>query len=143
MSEVQMIGGDRPLRVCDVCGGVDDHPRHTIAGEKGTAGPPLRSSVAAVMGNESLTTEQKAAALEDLYDTSSQLRHMDCCRKVGCPSGTCDHVAELGGVDGVTGADLLAHLEDNRSVLQERAESQALAEHDAQRTALAATDVEG
>lgn len=140
MSEVQMIGGDRPLRVCDVCGGVDDHPRHTIAGEKGAAGPPLRSSVEAVMGNETLTTEQKAAALEDLYETSSQLRHMDCCRKVGCPSGTCDHVAELGGVDGVTGTDLLTVVVDNRDALQDRAQSQAQAEHDAQRAALAGGD---
>jgi hypothetical protein len=143
MADVELIGGDRPVRVCDVCGGVDDHPRHSIAGGPGAAGPPLPEVVKAVIANTAITDDQKAAALVDLMDDSSQQRHMDCCRRVGCPSGTCNHVADLGGVDGVTGAGLLTVLVDNRDALQERAEAKAIAEHDAQRAALAAADMEG
>jgi hypothetical protein len=39
-------------------------------------------------------------------DTSSQDRHRDCCRSVGCPTGTCNDVADLVG-DKLRGADLL------------------------------------
>lgn len=75
---------DRPLRVCDLCGGVDDHPRHVIAGS--TSGIFTRPSDEII--NRVLTTapeEDRARLLGDLTDTGSSDRHLDCCRDAGCP----------------------------------------------------------
>lgn len=36
-------------------------------------------------------------------------RHMDCCREVGCPDGSCVAVTE--GAEGLRGLDLLEHIE--------------------------------
>lgn len=101
------IGGGRRLRVCDLCGGVDDHPRHTLAGN--TTGLYDRPADAVV---ERVAAESpdgdRARLIGDLFDTSSQERHKDCCRAAGCPTGDCDR--ELTGWDGTTGAGLLDHL---------------------------------
>lgn len=133
MADVQMIGGDRPVRVCDVCGGIDDHPRHVIAGDPGTHAPAPAIVRAVIDGGQAYRAEVANALLEDLLDTSSQYRHLDCCRSVGCPGGSCDVAGQL--VDGAAdlrGADLLAHLVDNRDQLQAAATAVAQAAHDAQ-----------
>ena len=56
------IGGDRPIRPCDLCGQEDDHPRHMVA----------------------------VAVGEDAE--FEQIRHLDCCASAGCPDGSCERL---------------------------------------------------
>lgn len=120
----ELIGGDRPVRGCDVCGGVDDHPRHVIAGERGAAGKAdpeiVRRTIANSAGYDDAT---RNAVLESILDDSSQDRHRDCCRAVGCPTGTCLDVANIVGSQ-LRGADLLAAHDDD-------VHAELLARHDA------------
>jgi hypothetical protein len=109
VTSTQLIGGDRPIRGCDVCGGVDDHPRHVIAGAPGAAGnadPVIVRRTVANCTALDLDEATASAVLAGIMDTSSQDRHRDCCRSVGCPTGTCNDVADLVG-DKLRGADLL------------------------------------
>lgn len=101
------IGNGRLLRVCDLCGGVDDHPRHVIAG-----GPP---DVFTQPSDEILTrvlaaapAAERARLIRDLMDTSSSDRHLDCCREAGCPDGTCN--TQTTGAETKRGEALLTHL---------------------------------
>lgn len=98
------IGQGRLLRVCDLCGDVDDHPRHVLTGGLPDVYPtPSVDLINKVLGNAS--EDDRARLVRDLVDTSSSDRHMDCCRTAGCPTGACDEVAE-----DLRGADLLDHL---------------------------------
>ena len=102
---------DRPVRICDVCGGVDDHPRHTIAypvGQAPAPDPEVFKKIVANLGDR-IGTDVGAACIQDFYDTTVQLRHMDCCREVGCYDGTCNVVTT--GAEDLRGPDLQAHLE--------------------------------
>jgi hypothetical protein len=81
---------DRPLRVCDLCGGVDPDPRHVIAGNREAFNPPDQEIVQKVL--DAAPADQQAALVAALMDVTSQDRHMDCCREAGCPDGTCDVV---------------------------------------------------
>lgn len=100
------IGGGRALRVCDLCGQVDDHPRHVIAGTSDQDFiRPSDDIVNKVI--DSAPPEHRAALLRDLTDTSSSDRHLDCCALAGCPSGTCGpQVADAPG----TGRKMLDHI---------------------------------
>jgi hypothetical protein len=101
------IGGGRALRVCDLCGGVDDHPRHVLAGGDQDAFPkPTPEIVRRVV--ESAPEKDADRLLADLLDTGTSDRHMDCCREVGCPDGSCRAVTA--GAEDLRGADLLNHL---------------------------------
>lgn len=101
---------NRPVRVCDICGGVDDHPRHVIGLGPNDPAPAVDQAVIAkVIGNPDLSDEAKTAIVADLADTSLQLRHMDCCRDLGCPDGTCELIAETGARD-LRGSKLHKHL---------------------------------
>jgi hypothetical protein len=101
------IGDGRPLRVCDLCGAVDDHPRHVIAGQVDVGlFRPSAGAVDRVLAEA--PEDQRGALVRDLLDTSSSDRHLDCCREAGCPDGSCGRVTA--GAEGLTGADLLAHL---------------------------------
>jgi hypothetical protein len=106
---VTNIGEGRLLRVCDLCGGVDDHPRHVVLGGPGpvvVVDPPTEAIVAAVVA--AAPPDDVARLLRELYDTTASDRHLDCCRAAGCPDGTCN--TQIAGADGKTGADLLQHL---------------------------------
>ena len=101
------IGNGRLVRVCDLCGGVDDHPRHVIAG--GTPGvypPPSDDIVNRVIA--AAPDGDRARLVRDLMDTGSSDRHMDCCREAGCPDGTC--TTQTAGAENERGAALLEHL---------------------------------
>lgn len=101
------IGKGRTLHVCDVCGGVDDHPRHTIAGASLETFPiPTAETVQRVMAAS--PPDELDRLLTDLLDTGSSDRHMDCCRAAGCPAGVCDAVTA--GAEDKRGAALLKHL---------------------------------
>ena len=101
------IGDGRALRVCDLCGGVDDHPRHVLAGGDPDAFPrPTPEMVRQVL--EAAPADQADRLLGDLLDTGTSDRHMDCCRTAGCPDGSCNAVTA--GAEDLRGADLLNHL---------------------------------
>jgi hypothetical protein len=113
------IGDGRPLRVCDLCGGVDDHPRHVIAGANPDGFPRVADGVVEqVLANA--PEEYRGRLLRELLDTGSSDRHLDCCREAGCPDGSCDIVTR--GAEYLTGADLLDHLVANAEDIQERVE---------------------
>lgn len=95
----------RPVRGCDVCGGVDTDPRHVYAYALGDGVTPPEVA-------RDMLANAPAAAREAIEahvnDHSTAMRHMDCCAKAGCPDGTCDQIVADSG--GVTGDELLAHL---------------------------------
>lgn len=99
----------RPLRVCDVCGQVDDHPRHLVSFGPGEAPPVDQAMIASIVARDDLSADVRASIVADLADTTLQLRHMDCCRTVGCPTGDClvTSPPELA----LTGDALLAHIQ--------------------------------
>lgn len=81
-----------PYRVCDICGGVDDHPRHSFAGVIEGAWEPdaaLRSKVTAnveaLYDQKAINFDEAAAIVNAFDDTTSTDRHIDCCASVGCP----------------------------------------------------------
>lgn len=97
------IGGGRALKVCDECGGVDDHPRHVFAGGvRGSHPAPSQEIVQRVI--DDAPPAEAARLIRELLDTGSTERHMDCCRKAGCPTGDCDKMPDK------TGKALLDHI---------------------------------
>jgi hypothetical protein len=104
------IGGGRALHVCDLCGGVDDHPRHSLLGGEAGAHPEpsveiVRTVAAAVADQDQATADR---LLTELLDTGTTDRHLDCCRAAGCPTGDCDR--RTVGAEELRGAELLDHL---------------------------------
>jgi len=95
---------DRLLRICDVCGVIDDEPRHQFV----TVGVPVNQEhVSAVLGRSDLDDTTRSRILSDIFDTNVQQRHMSCCHDAGCPDaggpGDCAPFAATG----LTGAELL------------------------------------
>lgn len=100
------IGGGRVLRVCDLCGQVDDHPRHVIAGtERDAFSRPSDDILNKVL--DAAPADDRARLVNDLLDTTSSDRHLDCCAAAGCPTGTCG--PQVAGAPG-TGRKMLDHL---------------------------------
>jgi hypothetical protein len=100
---------ERPVRVCDVCYIVDDAPRHQIAHPIGAV-PVDYEGLKTVLRYVDAQTDAGAKVLADFLDTSTQLRHLDCCRSVGCIDGTCDVVID--GAESLKDDELAAHLQD-------------------------------
>jgi hypothetical protein len=100
------IGGGRALRVCDLCGGVDDHPRHVLAGgDTGMFDRPTDDIMNRVI--DTAPPEERGRLLRELLDTGTTDRHLDCCAEAGCPTGTCGpQIADAPG----TGKRMLDHL---------------------------------
>lgn len=108
------IGQGRALKVCDICGLADDHPRHEFAGSRPgvqVAAPPAQEAVDRLL--DSAPKEHRARLLSELMDTSTGQRHYDCCRDAGCPTGLCDVLTN--GAEGKRGADLEKHIAKLRS----------------------------
>jgi hypothetical protein len=90
--------GSGLFRVCDECGGVDDHPRHSFTGEIPDVHPvndPVRQvmldSLATLGKAGKITMEQALRIGADFEDTTSADYHIDCCANRGCPkAGTVD-----------------------------------------------------
>lgn len=100
------IGGGRVLRVCDLCGGVDDHPRHVIAGtDQDAFTRPSEEIIAKVIA--SAPPEEVGRLVGELVDRTASDRHLDCCAAAGCPTGTCG--PQVAGAPGV-GQQMLDHL---------------------------------
>jgi hypothetical protein len=117
----------RPLRICDGCGQVDDHPRHVFV----TAGLPVNQEhVDAVLADESIPAAAKGQLVRDIVDTTVQQRHMDCCRDLGCPDRSCDAVlATLS--QPATGKKLLDHIvgSDEVAAIGTRLNDERVEEH--------------
>lgn len=101
------IGGGRALQICDLCGGVDDHPRHQLAGGiPGVYEQPAPEIVTRVVQNA--PEDQRDRLIAELLDTGTTSRHLDCCRTAGCPGDSCDE--RTAGAERLRGGDLLNHL---------------------------------
>lgn len=95
----------RPLRMCDSCGGVDDHPRHVYA--LGPDQNPTSDEVAS-KALDNAVGEDRLTILKQIRDVFTQQKHLDCCRADGCPDGTCYQVTA--GAEDLRGMELVAHL---------------------------------
>lgn len=95
----------RPVRMCDVCGGVDDHPRHVFGHAPGDG---ASSNDVAAKALSAAPDDAKAAIIGQIRDDQTTMRHMDCCREAGCPDGTCNRVTT--GAEDLRGTDLVEHL---------------------------------
>lgn len=95
----------RPMRLCDACGQVDDHPRHVIAHAPGDGVTTTDVASAAIAA---ASDADRPAIIAQARDTSTIMRHMDCCRAAGCPDGTCNIVTA--GAEDKKGDALVKHL---------------------------------
>lgn len=96
------------LRVCDVCGQVDDHPRHVFAGPVGYF--EVNDQLAESILDSELASADKNRIYREVLDTSVQQRHMDCCAEAGCPDGSCNQIIQTMPKGYVKGAKLQKHL---------------------------------
>lgn len=93
---------ERVQRLCDVCGQLDDHPRHVTA-----VGPDTPGAVPDNTFLSSLPDGTPALAIAELLDPTTVVRHMDCCAAAGC--GVCSNVIAA-APKGATGDKLTQHL---------------------------------
>lgn len=91
---------ERPLRFCDICGGLDDHPRHVKSRVKAGDGAPTPEFL------RSLPDGAPAEAIAQLMDPTRTIRHHDCCAANGCSECTGTEAAN----DGRRGQKLIDHL---------------------------------
>jgi hypothetical protein len=95
----------RIVRLCDSCGGVDDHPRHVygVVDGDGVTDPDVAAKAV-----EAASAADLPGLLAQIQDTATVVKHMDCCRDDGCPDKTCDEVTK--GAEDKRGSDLVKHL---------------------------------
>lgn len=109
------IGNGRPVRVCDACGVVDDHPRHSFAGTipgQEITGPPDEEVLNRML--ETAPVADRSRLVGALMDRSTIDRHLDCCREVGCPLSADDPhncANKTAGAEELRGRKLVAHIE--------------------------------
>jgi len=70
---------ERPLRFCDICGGLDDHPRHVRNLGASEDGRPDDEWMAGVS-----TDGAPVQAIEQLVNGTVNVHHMDCGAAEGC-----------------------------------------------------------
>lgn len=97
----------RPVRLCETCGQVDDHPRH-VHGTADGASPVDPTLVATALKEHAGDDAAVAAILKQVQDTSTQTKHLDCCAADGCPDGSCNQIVAAAG--DAKGAKLVKHL---------------------------------
>ena len=100
-------------RLCMSCGKVDSHPRHV----HGTAGgdAPTTPEIAA-RALAAASDSSREAVLAQIMDTSTVIKHLDCCAADGCPDGSCDVIVPA--ADGAKGSKLREFLTSGSSVAQ-------------------------
>jgi hypothetical protein len=107
--EKEIMAEVRPLRMCDACGQVDDHPRHVFG-----IGPDDGNPTTAQVAEKARAAADEAGGLArqlieaQISDTTTRMMHMDCCRDADCPDGTCDEVTR--GAEDKRGDDLVKHI---------------------------------
>lgn len=72
---------ERPLRYCDLCGGLDDHPRHVR--QLGKTDPDHKLP-AGLLDRIQAAGNVNVPALVQLANPRNLVRHMDCCAAAGC-----------------------------------------------------------
>lgn len=97
-----MTQPDRLLRLCDVCGGLDDHPR-----DVSFVLPDSPGSVPDQDFLNALPQNTPPRAVAELMDPTTLIRHIDCCASRGCQ--TCLRITEV--TNGAHGDDLTAAIE--------------------------------
>jgi hypothetical protein len=99
----------RPLRICDSCGAIDDHPRHAFVTSPDTDAGASSKEVLDKALASAKNAEEKQAVLNAALDGYVLTKHMDCCAEDGCPDGSCDTIlAEQGDKRGLDLAAALA-----------------------------------
>lgn len=101
-----MAAKERTYRMCDVCGQVDTDPRHVMAVAPGDG--QTDPEVASKASERASGKKHAEAIMQQIMDTSTIMRHMDCCREEGCPDGSCDEVTA--GAEDLRGEALVNHL---------------------------------
>lgn len=75
---------------CASCRKVDDSPKHVVnVFNTPDAYPIDRDMIAAVMADEAISSTDRSAVVDDLYDTTTDRKHIACCAADGCPTDTC------------------------------------------------------
>lgn len=112
-----------PYRVCNVCGGVDQHPRHSFTGVIPGVWEPdaelaqtVESNLTALTESGKISVGEAIAIGREFWDDTSTDRHIDCCASAGCPkSGTVGEDGIPAGCDervavwnGKTGSGMVA-----------------------------------
>lgn len=64
------------LRVCDVCGGVDELPREVVSCTPDECPPVNQAMVTAILRRDDLAPEVQSAIVADLHDNTLMLRHL-------------------------------------------------------------------
>lgn len=98
---------ERALRICDVCGQIDDHPRHVFVADNI---PVNQAHVEAVLERDDLSPAVRSRIAQDVMDTTIQQRHMDCCHAAGCPARGTDADCAQFAATGLTGDELVRHI---------------------------------
>jgi hypothetical protein len=99
----------RPVRLCDSCAQTDNHPRHTHG--LGPDEPMVYSSefTDKAIDLAAGDSAKLKGVLDGVRDTSTQVKHLDCCAADGCPDQTC--VPRLADVGDLRREELVAHFE--------------------------------
>lgn len=71
------------MRICDICGLIDDGPRHVIAHAPGEV-PVSTDLIAELVAQQGISPEVRDDAILALSDTTLQIRHPSCCAADGC-----------------------------------------------------------
>lgn len=103
-----MADETRPLRICDSCGQIDDHPRHVFVADPASRGGVSSAEVLRKALNAAKTDAEKDAVIAASMDNETLTKHMDCCEADGCPDGSCTEVRK--GAEDKKGAELVKHL---------------------------------
>lgn len=102
------MGTERPMRLCDVCGGLDDHPRHVTGLPAGAIeGTPSNDRLVELTDGRTIPV----LALKELLNPTTIVRHMDCCAAQGCL--ICAETEQE--YEARRGQELINHLEAVRS----------------------------
>lgn len=105
-----MVETASPLRGCEECGGVDDHPRVVHPLPPGDPRAETREEIIDLLIQNGIPGKM----LREIQDPNTVIRHHDCCAAAGCPVSDNDgpeakscgtHLKEVGG-EGKTGDSL-------------------------------------
>lgn len=102
----------RLKRLCDVCGKLDDEPRHVTSVAPNTVGTVPDNAFL-----DALPDGIPARAIAELMDASTLVRHIQCCADNGCASCRDVLAATSGDISaGTLQSGVVDHLSDSQPV---------------------------